>query len=82
MCVNSHSSVRETEGDRQTETDRRRMSVKEEEEKGRRAHEREKTEGERPSLYSQCCDMFVWGSSQIVCFHFTVWIHHLNAGGL
>lgn len=36
-----------------------------------------KGEGGRPSVYSQCCDMFVMlshrGDSQTVCFHFTVW---------
>ncbi len=36
----------------------------------------EKSEGGRPSVYSQCCDMFVMVShqvdSQTACFHFTV----------
>lgn len=36
-----------------------------------------KSEGGRPSVYSQCCDRFVMfpqqGDSQTVCFHFIVW---------
>lgn len=35
------------------------------------------SEGGRPSVYSQCCDMFVMfshrGDFQTACFHFTVW---------
>lgn len=53
------------------ERHRGRMSVR-----GRQGR-RSRAEGGRPSVYSQCCDMFVMfshrGDSQTACFHFTVW---------
>lgn len=68
--MNSHKFVRERGRTRVWEMERKTELTRE-----------GKSEGGRPSVYSQCCDMFVMfshrGNSQTACFHSTVW--HLRS---